>query len=97
MTDMWSIKEIIQHVALGIPKGINAISIFIALSINISIRNENVISEEEKTKNQFEMILQCRVSYTSLRSWKGSQKLNIHLFIEFDSDIISSIWLTTQL
>ena len=30
----------------------NAISIFIAFSIDISIRNENIISEEHKTKDR---------------------------------------------
>ena len=50
----------------------------IGFSINISIRNEDIISEEHKTKKPFEMILHMEL-VTSLRSWKGSQKLNIHL------------------
>ena len=53
MTDMKSIKELIQRATLGIPKGIkNAISIFIAFSLNFFIRNENIISDERKTKNR---------------------------------------------
>ena len=55
----------------------NAISISTAFSINISIRNENIVSEEH-TKNPFEMILYVG-QVTGLRSWQGSQKLNIHL------------------
>ena len=52
MIDMWRIQEIIQRATLGIPKGMkkNAISISIAFSINILIRNENITSEQHKTK-----------------------------------------------
>ena len=36
---------------LGIPKGMkNAVSIFTAISLDILIRNENISSEERKTK-----------------------------------------------
>ena len=53
MTDMRSIKEIIQRATLGIPKGMeNAVSISIAFSFDFLIRNENIISKERKTKNR---------------------------------------------
>ena len=79
MTDMRSVKEIIQRATLGIPKGVkNAVYISTAFSIDISMRHENIISEEHKTKKPFEIILHVG-RITSLRSWKGSQKLNIHL------------------
>ena len=54
MTDMWSIKEIIQRATHGIPEGMkkNAVSISIAFSINILIRNKNITSEEQKTKSR---------------------------------------------
>ena len=46
-------KEIIQHATLEIPKGMkkNTVSISIAFSIDILIRNENITFEEYKTKN----------------------------------------------
>ena len=51
---MRSIKEIIQHATPWDSHGNekNVISISIAFSINILIRNENIISEERKTKNR---------------------------------------------
>ena len=53
MADMRSIKEMIQCVPLGIPKGIkNAVFIFIAFCLDFSIRNENITSKECKTKNR---------------------------------------------
>ena len=56
----------------------NAFSISIAFCVDFLIRNENITSEECKTKNRFEIILHLR-RVTSLQSWKGSQKWNIHL------------------
>ena len=56
----------------------NAISISLAFIINILIRNENVTSEEHKTKRPFEIILHVE-RVTSLRSRRGSQKWNINL------------------
>ena len=51
MTDMRSIKEIIQYATLRIPKGMkNSVSIFIAFSIDIWINNENITSQKHKTK-----------------------------------------------
>ena len=51
-------KKIIQHVTLGIPKGMkNAASISIAFSLDFLIKNENIIFEECKTKKLFEIIL----------------------------------------
>ena len=51
MTDILIIKEIIQRATLWIPKETkNAISISVALSIEILIRDKNIISEECKTK-----------------------------------------------
>ena len=59
----------VQYATLGIPKGMkNAISISIAFCPDILIRNENITSEECKTKKPFEIILHVgRV--LSLRSW----------------------------
>ena len=68
-------KEMIQCVTLGIPKGMkkNVISISIAFCLDVLIRNESITSEECKTEKPFEIILYVgRV--TSLQSWKGSQK-----------------------
>ena len=46
-------KEMIQCATLGIPKGMkNAISISIAFCLDVLIRNENITSEECKTKNR---------------------------------------------
>ena len=43
MMDILSTKEIIEHVTLGILKGMkNAISISFAFTIDILIRNENI-------------------------------------------------------
>ena len=51
MMDMLTIKEIIQSVILGIPKGMKKCSFcFIAFSLDFLIRNENITSEECKTK-----------------------------------------------
>ena len=51
----------------------NAISISIAFRLDFLIRNEDITSEECKTKKTFEITLHVgRV--TSLQSWKGSQK-----------------------
>ena len=45
-------KEIFQRATLEIPKEMkNEISISIAFSIHILIRNENITSEKHKTKN----------------------------------------------
>ena len=54
MTDIVSMKEIIESAILGIPKGTkkNAISIPIAFGIDILIRNENIISEKYRTKDR---------------------------------------------
>ena len=44
MADMGSIKEMIQCVTLGIPKGMkNAISISIVFCLDFLIRNENIM------------------------------------------------------
>ena len=46
-------KKIIQCATLGIPKGMkNAVSISIAFCLDVLIRNENITSEECKTKNR---------------------------------------------
>ena len=53
MEDMWSIKEMIQCVTLGIPKGMqNAVSISIAFCLDFLKRNENITFEECETKNR---------------------------------------------
>ena len=53
MTDMRNIKEMIQCATLGIPKGMkNTVSISIAFCLDFLIRNENITSEECKTKNR---------------------------------------------
>ena len=46
-------KEMIQCATLRVPKGMNknAVSISIALCLDFLIRNENITSEECKTKN----------------------------------------------
>ena len=52
MTDMGSMKEMIQCVSLGIPKGMkNSVFISVAFHLDFFIRNENITSEECKTKN----------------------------------------------
>ena len=51
----------------------NAVSISIAFCLDFLIRNENITSEECKTKKPFEIILHVG-QITSLQSWKGSQK-----------------------
>ena len=53
MTDILNTKEIIQRATLLISKGMKkiAISIPIAFSIDTLLRNENIISEERKSKN----------------------------------------------
>ena len=51
MTDILSAKEMIKRATLSKGMKKNAISISIAFSIDILIRNENLISEEHKTKN----------------------------------------------
>ena len=47
MTDMRSIKEIIQRATVRIPKGMkkNAISTSVAFSLDFLIRNGNITSE----------------------------------------------------
>ena len=67
----------------------------IAFSINISIRKENIISDEHKTKKPFKMILHVEL-VTSLSKLEGQSKME-HSFLKFDRDVISSIGLTTQL
>ena len=50
----------------------NAVSISIAFCLDLLIRNENITSEECKTKNRFEIILHAgRV--TSLQSWAAKK------------------------
>ena len=50
MTDILRTKEIIQRPTLGILKGIkNTVSISIAISGDILIRNENIASKGHKT------------------------------------------------
>ena len=54
MTDILGIIEIIQVATFRIPKGIkNAVSISIAVGVDILIRNQNIISKECKTKTCF--------------------------------------------
>ena len=56
-------KDIIQRATLRIPKGMkNAVSISTAFSIDMLIRNENIISKERKTKSVWNN-LPCRISY----------------------------------
>ena len=51
----------------------NAISISISFRLDFLIRNENIASEECKTKKPFEIILHVgRV--TNLQRWKRGQK-----------------------
>ena len=51
MVDMYIIIEIIQRATLGIPKGMKKCNFyFIAFSINILMRNENITFKEHKTK-----------------------------------------------
>ena len=51
MTDILSIEEIIQRATLWIPKGIKNCNFYsIAFSINILVRDENIIFEEWRTK-----------------------------------------------
>ena len=51
MTNILSIKEIIQHETLWIPKGMKqAISVSIAFSVGILIRNKNIIPRNAKQK-----------------------------------------------
>ena len=58
MSDTLSKKETTKRATLGTPKGMkNAVSSSIAFSTDILIRNENIISEERKSKNLFEIIL----------------------------------------
>ena len=53
MTDMESIKEMIQCASLGIPKGMKKCnSISIAVCLDYFIRNENITFEEWKTKTR---------------------------------------------
>ena len=69
MTDILSTKDINQHVTLGISKGLkNAVFIAIAISVDILIRNETMISEEHKAKKTFEIIFYA-VWVTSPQSW----------------------------
>ena len=66
----------IQCATIGIAKGIkNAISMAIAFWLDFFIRNENMTSEEGKTK-PFEIILHVgRV--TSLQSWVAKNHVTI--------------------
>ena len=46
-------KEVTQRATLGSPKGMkNAVSISIAFSHDFLIRNEDIVSEEWKTRNR---------------------------------------------
>ena len=58
----------------------NAISISIAFCLDIFIRNENITSDECKTKKPSEVTLHVGL-VTSLQSWKGSQSEIEHSFI----------------
>ena len=59
-----------RNASLGIPKGIkNAVYISIAFCLDFLIRNENITSEECKTKNRFEIILHV----TDLQSWVAKE------------------------
>ena len=52
MTDMQSIKEMIEFATLWIPKGMqNAISPSIAFWLDSLTRNDNITSKECKTKS----------------------------------------------
>ena len=56
----------------------NAISISIAFCLDVLIRNENITSEECKTKKPFEIILHVgRV--TSLQSWAAKNHVMVKL------------------
>ena len=58
MTDILNIKEKTKRATVGIPKGMKkAVSISIAFSVNVLIRNETIISQQRKTKKPFEIIL----------------------------------------
>ena len=59
VTDILSTKELIRHATLWIPKLMEKlISISIAFSVDILIRNKNLASEEHKTKTKrFKIIL----------------------------------------
>ena len=51
MTDILNIKEKTKRATVGIPKKMKkAVSISIAFSVNILIRNEIIISQQRKTK-----------------------------------------------
>ena len=53
MTDMQSIKEMSQCVTFGIPKGMKKCNVYsIAFCLDFLIRNENITTEECKTKNR---------------------------------------------
>ena len=52
MTDILNTKRIIQRATTGIPKGMkNVVFSSSAFSVYFSFRNENIVSEEHKTKN----------------------------------------------
>ena len=73
MTDMWSMKEMIQCVALGIPKETKKCNFcFYCFCLDFFIRNENITSEECKTKTVWNNIA-CRASYKPSKS--GGQKI----------------------
>ena len=53
MTDMRSIKEMIKCASLGIPKGMKKCNfVSIAFYFDFLIKNENITSEECKTRNR---------------------------------------------
>ena len=53
MADLGSIKEMIQCATLGIPKGMKECNFyFYCFCLDFFIRNENITSEECKTRNR---------------------------------------------
>ena len=77
MTDMQSIKEMIQCATPGIPKGMKMQFPFLfAFCLHFLIRNENITSEECKTKEPFEIILLAGC-VTSLQSWMAKNHVTV--------------------
>ena len=79
MADMWSIKEMIQCATLGIPKGMKKCSFYFNCFLPWLFDQKSKYNfRGMQDKKPFKIILYVgRV--TSLQSWKGSQKWNIHL------------------
>ena len=55
----------------------NAVSISISFCLDFFIRNENITSEECKTKKPFEIILHVE-RVTSLQSWVAKKSCHCH-------------------